>query len=76
MTDQSRCRSCGQIIDWAITENGRRMPLDPDPVDTGNLVVVDGVAHPPRLGDEELPRRVSHFATCPDAGVHRKRGRR
>lgn len=28
----SRCRSCGDPIIWTITTNGKRMPVDTDPV--------------------------------------------
>ena len=27
----SRCRMCGGEIRWALSERGRRMPLDPEP---------------------------------------------
>ena len=29
----SRCRMCGGEVRWALSERGKRMPLDPDPVD-------------------------------------------
>lgn len=67
------CRSCGAAIAWAWTEKGRAIPLDAAPVSNGNikleptngpklLAIVVGPGH----GD-----RVSHFATCPNAGEHR-----
>jgi hypothetical protein len=28
----SHCRSCGEPIIWTITTNGKRMPVDADPV--------------------------------------------
>jgi len=28
----SRCRSCGEPIIWTITTNGKRMPVDAEPV--------------------------------------------
>lgn len=28
----SRCRSCGEPIIWTITSNGKRMPIDAEPV--------------------------------------------
>jgi hypothetical protein len=76
----SRCRSCDEEIVWALTEAGNRMPLDPDPVVDGNLYL-EPVAYPGddpyrvravRDGDIPAHRRVSHFATCPDADQHRK----
>ena len=92
-----RCRSCGAQIFWAVTANGKRMPLDAQPHPEGNLVLrtqagpdgqealddpllclsVAAVAKleehgiPARLGE---PRYLSHFATCPQAGQHRRKG--
>lgn len=37
----ANCRSCGLPIRWAYTSSAKRIPLDPDPVPGGNLVVVD-----------------------------------
>lgn len=35
----SECRACRREIEWVIVqETGRRMPLDPNPVDDGNVV--------------------------------------
>jgi hypothetical protein len=53
-----RCRSCRAMIIWFKTEAGKNMPVDADTV---------------RPEDEELelPRHVSHFATCPNANQHR-----
>lgn len=70
------CSSCGAPIVWATTVNGKAIPLDPEPTTFGNLVVVDGIARPPRIGDDvPFLQYVSHFATCPNAAVHRKRSR-
>jgi hypothetical protein len=33
------CRSCGAEIEWAITPNGKRIPLDKLPVEDGNILV-------------------------------------
>ena len=60
----SQCRTCHREIVWGMTENNKRVPLDPPekrfvfPGD-GDLVVM-------------LPTHVSHFATCPQADQHRK----
>lgn len=72
------CRSCAADILWAITDKGKRMPLDPDPVDDGNQYVyrdVDGVRRASAREPMRIPytRHVSHFATCPMAGRHRGR---
>jgi hypothetical protein len=55
---------------WAVTERGRSIPLDPDPVLDGNIELVNGVAVV--LGGLELHQahatntvlHKSHFATC------------
>lgn len=66
-----RCRSCEAPIEWAITEKGRRIPLDVDDGQPGNIVITaDGVAHV--VADGEGTHR-THFSTCPNAGVHRKK---
>lgn len=78
----SRCRSCQAPIVWAFTTSGKRIPLDPDPVDDGNVVLSAAVSPgqaptaivlpvgQPTLDDD--PRYVSHFATCPNADTHRR----
>ena len=33
----SACRSCDAPILWVVTQAGRSMPLDPDPVEGGNV---------------------------------------
>jgi len=33
------CRSCKAKIEWAITPDGYRIPLDPDPVPDGNIIL-------------------------------------
>lgn len=35
-----RCRSCGSPIFFGLTTKGRRMPIDPAPVEDGNVVLV------------------------------------
>ena len=69
------CRSCDARILWAKTINGK-MPVDPKPVadGKGNIILIDlpqggkyaSVVQP---GEGEY---VSHFATCPYAGQHRR----
>jgi hypothetical protein len=71
------CRSCQAPVRWVRTEGGRAMPLDPEPVDAGNVVIVRE-GPPPVVryvaADEEPgPRFTSHFATCPDAPSWRKK---
>lgn len=33
------CRSCGAPIRWAVTTNGRRIPIDAEPHPEGNLAI-------------------------------------
>lgn len=85
----ARCKSCSAPIMWAKTRAGKSMPLDVDPVAHGNVTIVDWVnpstpAPTPvvvvgQLALHDTPqssfRYVSHFSTCPEAGVHRRRTR-
>jgi hypothetical protein len=78
----SSCRECDRPIRWAITERGKRMPLDPEPTTdpvTGTAAVhqMDGDLHvrilgknSPGLFDGEW-RMVPHFGTCPARKGHR-----
>lgn len=75
------CETCGAPIRFTRTLKGKAMPLDAEPRDDGNiiLVTVDGdtrarVITPttPLLVTGDLPRYVSHFVTCPDAAKFRK----
>lgn len=75
------CRGCGNEIRWALTDKGKGIPLDPEPVDDGNLVL-DGehgdgrpVVRYVRKGEDTgiLPRYKTHFATCENADEFRKR---
>jgi len=63
----SECRSCGASIIWAITSNGKRIPLDAEPVERPGLFVFDN-------GYAKQPPAVyqAHFASCPDADSWRK----
>lgn len=84
----SQCRSCGAAVIWAVTARDARMPLDAAPAAVGDLLLVaaaDAGAAPRviRLHTEaeraqlgpDVELRVSHFATCPHAAVHRRRPR-
>lgn len=72
----TKCKSCGAPIRWGITRNGKRMPLNYDETPEGNVFLFgdDGC----RVGNKNDPtpvdatRHTSHFATCPNAGAHRK----
>lgn len=83
MGEPAHCRSCGAEIAWATTPGNSLIPLDNAPRDTGNLAVHrnprgDLIARP--LTGGALPEAheklgISHFATCPNAAGHRRRGR-
>lgn len=74
----SRCRTCRAQIVWVELPSGRRMPVDADPSPAGQIrldgtfgVVLDtDQTIAARLAGE--PLFISHFATCPDAGQHRR----
>ena len=74
----SACRKCAARIVWAVTERGKSMPVNRDPVENGNLVLEEQDGRPPiarkpdELLDRDLPRYVSHFATCPNAEEFRR----
>lgn len=77
----SACRSCPAVIRWVINTNGKRVPLDPEPVEAGNIVftgqAIAGVDEVRSVTKDEpapegAPRYVSHFATCPGRDRHRK----
>lgn len=82
----STCGSCGAEVVWAVTPAGRRMPVDAEPVDGGNVILHPGIARgdaptatvvgkavAPALFGDDAPRYVSHFVTCPNADAHRRR---
>lgn len=81
--DTTPCRSCGAPVYWALTREGRRMPIDAEPVATGNVLLTlrrsTGALTCTVLGagvlvEIESGRRryTSHYATCPQAASHRK----
>lgn len=71
------CRSCKAKIIWTVTENGKRMPVDPMPCPDGNLalVMLSGGVLESRVvkGDDRQDLYLSHFTTCPNANRHRRR---
>jgi len=73
MPDTGECRSCHAPILWSMTPKGKRIPLDPEPVDRGNIDIgEDGIARVALVETGKM-RHVSHFTTCPDAPQHRRR---
>jgi hypothetical protein len=67
-----KCSSCSAPIIWAETPRGKRIPLDAELVEGGNIELRAGIAfvEPPEPGKR---RYRSHFSTCPRAGQHRSR---
>ena len=75
------CRSCEWPIIWVITEKGKNMPVDADPViaPRGFRLEDQGEGVPPRAvwcARPEPDEKVygSHFSSCPNAAQHRKAG--
>lgn len=77
----SKCKSCDAEIIWVKTEKGKSMPIDAEPSVEGQFLKVrvdeNGTKHVQYLGEREAadctrPLYLSHFATCPDAGIHRQ----
>ncbi|HSN21678.1 MAG TPA: hypothetical protein VLS49_13430 [Usitatibacter sp.] len=79
------CRSCSAPIIFAITKNDRRIPLDPEPVADGNILVTNGLdaSGKPAKFAEQVDRAIqppgkalyrSHFASCDKPEAFRKRG--
>lgn len=81
----SRCRSCNKEIVWIKMASGKSMPCDAAPISysenqhpsaecltlvTPEGKIVKAVFDP--SGDKI--GYTSHFATCPNANQHRKRG--
>lgn len=58
---------------WALTENGKAIPIDGQKDLTGNIKIDirDGKAVAV-VGKNGSGHYVSHFATCPNAKSHRK----
>lgn len=70
MPSVAKCRSCGASIKWVLTEKGKWMPLDAEPVEGGNIAVLNDGSYV--SSDPGGMRYLSHFATCPQASAHRK----
>jgi len=43
MSEFSACAACDRTIRWAITNNDAFLPLDPHPIDGGNVELLDEV---------------------------------
>lgn len=79
---------CGAEIVWAITVNGKRMPVEAHPHPTHGNVYLDETAAgelratvlPPgkarALRAAKQPLHLSHFSQCPNADQYRRKGNR
>lgn len=79
----SRCRGCGREILWTKTDNGKNMPVDPEPAGNGTFALLR-VAGELRARHYKVAMQhvsevdgppdlyVSHWATCPQAKDFRK----
>jgi hypothetical protein len=75
MGTSTRCRDCNAPMWWTVTEKNKRMPLDPLPVDDGNVVIV-GVASrsdstPLAHVLTNLDREARTYETKPKYKMHR-----
>lgn len=61
------CKGCGAPITWAVTPNGKRVPVDTRPVVYALVTEPDGTVRAQRVKSEGREFGVSHFATCPKA---------
>lgn len=62
------CEGCGAEIMWAITSNGKKIPLDPDPEE--RFVVARQKNTGPQVALKKTYQ--THFASCPDAEEFRR----
>lgn len=79
---RDRCRSCREPILWAVTKNDRRMPVNPEPSDAGNVMLArqDGELRAAVLGhnqaagarDSGVALHTPHWRDCPNADDHRR----
>ena len=80
--NDSKCRSCGAKIFWGELASGRKMPVDYLPIENGNIIVkgsvqrcVEPFDHYTRIEVTAAGNgtHVSHFATCKQANLWRKK---
>ena len=63
-----RCRSCGDVIEWAtVAKSGRKIPYNLPIVLVAALDLSAAVVH------IDPARSTPHFATCPQAAAWRRR---
>jgi len=62
----AECKSCKQKILWVVTEKGKNMPVNADPI----TIFVN---EPGKDVYKMALGFVPHWATCPHADMHRKK---
>lgn len=75
-----KCKSCPAMVIFARNDRTEElMPIDAQPTPDGNILLRPGGDGTPRYYIERNPgnlfgkkARKSHFATCPNASLHRK----
>ena len=72
------CRSCGKEIVWAVSPNGKKIPLEE--IKTQIYRMGGGAFEPKDRAtklDPDMTGRlyISHFATCPEANDWGKKGK-
>lgn len=79
----SKCKSCGAPLVWIRTTAGKNMPCNAEPVrfdyklgSKDKVVTENGEVLPAEIrSDGSETGYIPHWATCPEADKHRKRGR-
>lgn len=76
------CKSCLRPVRWVLTDAGKRMPLDPEPFEGGNvwvdhyeggMPIVRVASSRAAVPAAEALVYLSHFVTCPNADKWRKK---
>lgn len=79
------CDSCKAVVHWALTPNGKRAPIDYEPAENGNVLllkpnVLQGALLAVVLTGDALGAArpsahlfLNHWATCPDKAEWRER---
>jgi hypothetical protein len=68
----SKCRSCDAEIIWAVTSKGKRMPVDAEPSESGNVELDRSGRVPLAIVHAQPPMEatnlhMAHHATCPQS---------
>lgn len=71
----SQCRACEAPILFARTVTGKLMPVDAVPVADGTLILDGATVRHATFSDRDAgrPLYVSHFATCTEAPLFRRK---